>query len=710
MASAGSGRAHGEAASGGPGRVDGEVGLTGPEGGDGEAASGRPVRGHGQVASGGPGRVGGETALTGPARGDGETASAGPVRGDGEVVSAGPVRGDGEVASGRPVRGDGEAASGRPVRGHGEVASGGPVRGDGEVALTGPGRGEREMAPAGPRRGDGGVAPAGSRRADRDAPAGPRWVEGEGGELAVAALRAHGVDTLFTLSGGHIFSVLHAAARAGMRIVDVRHEQTAVFAAEGCARLGRRPAVALLTAGPGVTNGISGLATAQANGAPVVVLAGRAARKRWGSGALQEFDHIPLVTPVTKDARTVTRTDAVPGELRALTATAATPHRGPVFLDIPLDVMHRRASAILNPPLPVVPPAPDPDEVAKAAELLATASRPVLVAGGDVWWGGAWEALRHCAESLRVPTFANGQGRGCLPARHELAFSRSRDALKEADVVVVAGTPLDFRLSFGRFGDARVVHAVDHPALRATHVPTAAAPAGDLRHVLDGMAAWSGPRADHEEWIRRLRARERALRAAERPELEHPGEPIHPARVLGELIAQLDHDAVVIGDGGDFVSYAGRLLDSHLPGHWLDPGPFGCLGNGIGYAIAARLRHPDRQVVLLLGDGAFGFSAGDVDTLVRHRLPVVMVVGNNGGWGLEKHPMRALYGTDVAADLRPDSRYDQVVRALGGAGETVTDPRRIAPALRRAFAAGEPYLVNVLTDPEVAYRRSAKLG
>ncbi|MFF8999721.1 acetolactate synthase [Streptomyces achromogenes] len=568
-----------------------------------------------------------------------------------------------------------------------------------------------ELAPAGTWTSDGEAAPAGSRRPDGEvAPDGARRIDGEGGELAVAALRAHGVDTLFTLSGGHIFSVLHAAAGAGMRIVDVRHEQTAVFAAEGYARLGRRPAVALLTAGPGVTNGISGLATAQANGAPVVVLAGRAAHKRWGSGALQEFDHIPLVAPVTKDARTVTRTEAIPGELRALTAAAATPHRGPVFLDIPLDVMHRRASATLRPPLPADPPAPDPDEIAEAAELLATARRPVLVAGGDVWWGGAWEALRHCAESLRVPTFANGQGRGCLPARHELSFSRSRAALKEADVVVVAGTPLDFRLSFGRFGNARVVHAVDHPALRATHVPTAAAPAGDLRHILDGMAAWSGPRTDHEEWIRRLRERERALRAAERPELEHAGEPIHPARVLGELIAQLDHDAVVIGDGGDFVSYAGRLVDSHLPGRWLDPGPFGCLGNGIGYAIAARLLHPDRQVVLLLGDGAFGFSAGDVDTLVRHRLPVVMVVGNNGGWGLEKHPMRALYGADVAADLRPGSRYDQVVRALGGAGETVTDPRRIAPALRRAFAAGEPYLVNVLTDPEVAYRRSAKLG
>jgi len=539
---------------------------------------------------------------------------------------------------------------------------------------------------------------------------GGQWAEGEGGELAVAALRAQGVDTLFTLSGGHIFSVLHAAAGAGMRVVDVRHEQTAVFAAEGFARLTRRPAVALLTAGPGVTNGVSGLAAAQANGAPVVVLAGRASRRRWGSGSLQEFDHVPLVAPVTKEARTVTEAEAIPGELRALTATAATPHRGPVFLDVPIDVMHRRAGATLPPPLPAAPRAPDPEEVDRAARLLATARRPVLVAGGDVWWGGAWEALRRCAESLRMPTFMNGQGRGCLPARHELAFSRCRDALKEADVVAVVGAPLDFRLSFGRFGTARVVHVVDDPGLRATHVPTAASPAGDLRTILDGMAAWPGRRADHEEWTELLRERESARRRADRLELEDTRVPVHPARVVGEVAAQLDDDAVVIGDGGDFVSYAGRLLDSHLPGCWLDPGPFGCLGSGIGHAVAARLLHPDRQVVLLLGDGAFGFSAGDVDTLVRHRLPVVMVVGNNGIWGLEKHPMRALYGSDVAADLQPGCRYDRVVEALGGAGETVTDPRGIAPALRRAFAARQPYLVNVLTDPEVAYGRSAKLG
>ncbi|MFH8985589.1 acetolactate synthase [Streptomyces varsoviensis] len=539
-----------------------------------------------------------------------------------------------------------------------------------------------------------------------------RDLDAEGGALAVAALRDAGVDTVFTLSGGHIFSLLHAAAEAGLRVVDVRHEQTAVFAAEAYAKLTRRPGVALLTAGPGITNGISALAGAWFNGSPLVVLGGRAAQRHWGSGSLQELDHVPLVAPVTKAARTVTATGRIADEVRDALALATSPHRGPVFLDFPIDVLHRRAAATPTRP-PAPPPSPaqaDPDEVDKAAALLAGAERPALVAGGDVWWGGAWPALRRCVEELRIPAFMNGQGRGCLPADHELAFARTRRALTEADVVAVVGTPLDFRLSFGRFKDARVIHIVDDPARRAAHVATAAAPAGDLTAILDAMAAWRGERRGHEEWIDRLRERERALRRAEEAQLTSDSAPIHPARVIGEVRAQLDRDAVVVGDGGDFVSYAGKFLDSHRPGHWLDPGPYGCLGSGVGYAAAARLCHPGRQVALLLGDGAFGFSASDVDTLVRHRLPVAMIVGNNGIWGLEKHPMRDLYGSDIAADLQPGCRYDQLVQALGGAGEVVERPADIAPALRRAFAASVPYLVNVLTDPKVSYKRSSKLG
>lgn len=533
----------------------------------------------------------------------------------------------------------------------------------------------------------------------------------EGGALAVDALRAAGVDTVFTLSGGHIFAFLRAADAAEMRIVDVRHEQTAAFAAEAHAKLTRNPAVALLTAGPGITNAVSAVATASANGSPLVVLGGRASQRRWGTGSLQEIDHVPLLAPITKSAATVTSTGAVAGMVRAAFAHAAEPHRGPVFLDVPIDVAHGRAEPG---PVPTAPPAEavpfDDAEVARAAQLVAMARRPVLVAGGDVWWGGAWEQLRRCVERLRVPALATGMGRGCLPAGHELALHRDRAALREADVVLVVGAPLDFRLSFGRFGDAEVVHVVDHPVQRTAPARAAVSPAGDLAGILAAFADWSGPVADHESWIAARRAADARIVRADEDLLAADTDPIHPVRVIGEVRAALDRDAIVIGDGGDFVSFAGRYLPSYQPGHWLDPGPYGCLGAGLGYAAAARLCHPDRQVVVLLGDGAFGFSATEVDTLVRHKLPVVMVMGNNGVWGLEKHPMRALYGSDVAADLQPGCRYDLLVEALGGAGELVERAADIAPALRRAFASGLPYLVNVLTDPAISYARTSRLG
>jgi acetolactate synthase-1/2/3 large subunit len=538
-------------------------------------------------------------------------------------------------------------------------------------------------------------------------------VEGHGGELALAPLRGLGVGELFTLSGGHVFPFFDAAVKAGLRIVDVRHEQTATFAAEATAKLTRRPGVAVLTAGPGVTNGISAVTTAWFNGSPLVVLAGRAPQDRWGAGSLQELDHVPILAPVTKWAGTATEVGDIPKLVAEAVVTAMTPHRGPVFLDFPLDVVFASSTAPVEVPGTVVPSGvePDPDDVARAAELVATAERPAIVAGTDVYWDGAWDALRRCAASLRVPVFANGMGRGCLPADHELAFGRTRGHLKgRADVVVVVGTPLDFRLSFGRFGDAAVVHVVDSPESRATSASPAVSPAGDLTAILDGMAAWSGRRADHEPWIAELRDRERAARAEEDGALAADADPIRPTRVYGELRRRLDRDAVVVCDGGDFVSYAGKYLDSYTPGCWLDAGPYGCLGTGMGYAAAARVARPSSQVVVVLGDGAAGFSLMDVDTLVRHRLPVVIVVGNNGIWGLEKHPMRMLYGYDVAADLQPGCRYDEVVRALGGAGETVSRPEDVGPALDRALAADSPYLVNVLTDPADMYPRSSNLA
>jgi acetolactate synthase-1/2/3 large subunit len=539
---------------------------------------------------------------------------------------------------------------------------------------------------------------------------------GHGGTLAVEAARAQGVQTMFTLSGGHVFPLYDGAVHAEppMQIVDVRHEQTAVFAAEATAKLTRRPGFAVLTAGPGVTNAVSAVTTAHFNGSPVLVLGGRAPDSRWGQGGLQELDHPPMLAPVTKRAATIPSTDRIAGEVDAALALAASPHPGPVFLDVAMDTLFGQAEVSLTASTPERE-GPDPADVAAAADVLRSAERPVLVLGSDVWTGGADEAARRCAQELGLPVVANGMARGVLAPSEAGLVTRARSvAFKEADTVVVVGTPLDFRLGFGTFGDpagpARVVHIVDAADQLAGHVPLAAGVAGDLTCSLDDLVSAiqdrGGPGRDWPDWLDRLGAAAREARQGDAEVLESGEVPIHPARLYGELRRCLDDDAVVIGDGGDFVSYAGKYLEPARPGGWLDPGPYGCLGTGLGYAVAARLARPASQVVCLLGDGAAGFSLMDVDTLVRHRLPVVMVCGNNGIWGLEKHPMRFLYGYDVAADLAPGRRYDEVVRALGGDGETVTHPAEIAPALRRGFGAGTPYLINLITDPEIAYPRS----
>jgi acetolactate synthase-1/2/3 large subunit len=557
-----------------------------------------------------------------------------------------------------------------------------------------------------------------------------------GGAHAVAAARRHGVSTMFTLSGGHVFPLYDGAVKADppMRLVDVRHEQTAVFAAEATARLTRAPGLAVVTAGPGVTNGVSAVTTAWFNGSPVVVIGGRAPDYRWGAGGLQEIDHPPLLAPVTKRAWTEHQAGAVGAAVDEAFRLATAPHRGPVFLDVAMEALFGDAGA--EPPAalpgaaqastaqPGPPPAagPDPADIEAIAGLIARSSRPVLVLGSDVWLGGAETAARETACELRLPVVANGQGRGVLPAGHELLVTRARTlAFGQADLVLVAGTPLDFRLGYGAFGGrdghdpAQVIHVADSADHLATHVPLAAFAVGDLAAFFTALAsavpaalrqagAAGPPWADG--WLPQLTAAASQAIAGDRALLASDADPIHPMRIYGELARVLNDDAVVIGDGGDFVSFAGKYLEPKRPGGWLDPGPYGCLGTGLGYAIGARIARPSSPVVLLLGDGAAGFSLMDADTLVRHRLPVVMICGNNGIWALEKYPMQALYGYDVVADLQPGCRYDEVVRALGGAGETVTRPGDIGPALRRALAAGVPYLVNVITDPAVAYPRS----
>jgi acetolactate synthase-1/2/3 large subunit len=536
-----------------------------------------------------------------------------------------------------------------------------------------------------------------------------------GGRLAAELLGRHGVDVVFTLSGGHLFVLYDGAVQTGLRLVDVRHEQTATFAAEGWAKVTRRVGCAALTAGPGVTNGVSAITAAHLNGSPLVVVGGRAPQARWGRGSLQELDHVPILASVTKRASTATSPAAIVRELHEALLAARTPHRGPTFVDISLDAFGPADVALPQvDPAAVRAPAADPADVAAVAALLDASSHPVLVAGGDVYWGHAERSLVAFAEAARVPVVTNGMGRGTIPADHELSFSRARSTmLRGADLVVVAGTPLDFRLGFGRFGDARVVHLCDAAEVVASHTELAASAAGDLAATFDLLAergAAGARRRERDDWVAALRAEEVERRAAETDALEARSSPIKPSRVYGELRKRLARDAIVVGDGGDFVSYAGRYIDSHVPGTFLDPGPYGCLGNGPGHALAAALAHPDRQVVLLLGDGAAGFALGDIDTLVRHGVHVTAIVGNNGIWGLEKHPMQMLFGYDVVADLRPGTRYDEVAVALGGSGELVDDPERLGPALDRALDHPGFSLLNVLTDPSDAYPRSSNLA
>src|ERR671914_303068 len=456
-----------------------------------------------------------------------------------------------------------------------------------------------------------------------------------GGRLVAKRLKAHGVSKLFTLSGGHLFSIYDGCRDEGIDIVDVRHEQSAAFAAEGWAKATRSPGVCALTAGPGVTNGMSAMASALQNASPMLVLGGRAPAFRWGQGSLQEIDHVPFVQAVTKLART------------------------------------------------------------------------------GLYWARGEEALVRLCEELSVPVFVNGLGRGCVPADHPLYFSRARGTgLKGADVALVIGVPMDFRLGFGgSFGDDTQVVVLGSSRLSRPHPREPAAELyGGVAATLDALRSGASGGPDRSAWTASLREVENEKRAGEQGDLTDGRSPLHPLRVYHELGQVLDRDAIVIGDGGDFVSFAGRVIETYQPGCWMDPGPYGCLGSGPGYALAAKLAHPDRQVCLLLGDGAFGFAGLEFDSFVRHGLPIVGVMGNNGIWALEKHPMEFLYGYSVAAELQPGCRYDQVVEALGGHGELVTAPDELRPALERAFEQDRPALVNVLTDPTVAYPRRANLA
>jgi len=542
-----------------------------------------------------------------------------------------------------------------------------------------------------------------------------------GGWLVAKMLKREGVEVVFTLSGGHIAGIYDGCLREGIRVVDTRHEQAAVHAAEGWAKTTRKPGVALLTAGPGVTDGVTGVANAYLAGSPVLVIGGAAQLGFWDRGALQEMGQIDLMRPITKWARTVHETSRL-GEYVAMAFRQMLSGKpGPTFLEMPMDILNNFADTdeLFDAGEPANyraggRTAPDPDAVVRAATLLAQARRPVIMAGTAVWWCDAAEPLRQLAERLQAPVYLNGAGRGCLPSTHPLFFTSSRrKALEGADTILAIGTRMDFRLNHGQPplipAEATLLWfdlaAEDIGVNRGAAVGLV----GDVGLSMRQVTEAATPIAN-QEWLQYIRNEEKRGIERDAAALNSEAMPMHPMRFCREIRDFIDDDTTVIGDGGDIVSYGGKVINVAKPGYWLDAGPMGCLGTGTGFAIAAQLARPGKKVLILSGDGAFGLNGMEFESMARQKLPIVAIIGNDGAWGQIKHPQRAMIGHATAAELSPGIRYDKMVEALGGYGELVERPEDIRPALARAFASGLPACINVLIDPEKPYGRSTNVA
>jgi acetolactate synthase-1/2/3 large subunit len=535
----------------------------------------------------------------------------------------------------------------------------------------------------------------------------------QGGRLAARAIAAHGVDAIFTLSGGHVMPIYEGCRHEGVRVLDVRHEQAAAHAAEAWGRIRRACGVCVVTAGPGVTGVVTAVANSHVAQTPLVVIGGARPLVQAGQGALQELDQLSVLRRVTKWAEACTQTERIPDFLATAFRHALAQPRGPVYLELPMDVLFAEAdlNAAIGPSRSAARAFGDPRELMKAAELLTAAERPAVVAGSAIWWDGGWKQLARFAENGQLPVFLQGSARGALPPGHELLFQHARgDALDAADVICVLGTPLDFRLKFGRFPDgAKLVHVhADATELGRNRAPDAGI-VGDSAAVLGILSDAVRRGRDRSEWLGRLREAEQEWWEAHRAEIESDAAPLNHYRLGAELDRVLDPGTIVVGDGGDVVAAVSRVLRVHRPGHWLDPGPFGCLGVGPPYALGLKAAEPDKQVVVVSGDGAFGLNGFELETLTRSGLPAVFVIGNDGAWGEIRIPQVGIYGAEgeVATRLAP-TRYDRLTEALGGHAEHVERPTDLAPALERALGSGEPAVVNVMLDPDAmaghAYR------
>ena len=540
-----------------------------------------------------------------------------------------------------------------------------------------------------------------------------------GGQLVARMLKKEGVRHIFTLSGLHVAPIYAGCVEEGIQVIDTRHEQAAAHAADAYARVTRGVGVAVVTAGPGVTDALTGVANAHAASSPMILLGGAAPIFNQSRGSLQEMEQVDLFHRISKWSDRVPTPELVPSYMAKAFRVALSGRPGPVFLELAWDVLSNGADEdMLNMPRQYRADArqpPDPRKVDAAMALLKGAERPAVIAGSSVYWDGAWDALRRFCETAQVPVYLNGAGRGCLPAGHPNFFQHTRkEALTGADVVFVIGTPFDFRLNYG----AEPTFSAETKIVQVDIDPTEigrnrAVEVGIIADSLSALEAFAdaAPRMKRDTFLSGLRAKEdKRLKDLEQW-TKDDSVPIHHYRLakeMSDVANAAGQDPVFIADGGNWVAMAAKVIELRKPGRWLDPGPLGCLGVGAPFAIASKVLHPERTHWVIQGDGSFGLNGMDFETAVRFKLPMVCVVGNDAAWGQIRLPQVGMFGEDKSpATLLAPTRYDKVVEALGGYGEHVTEPSQIRPALERAVASGTVACVNVMLDPEAPMKAGA---
>ncbi len=535
-----------------------------------------------------------------------------------------------------------------------------------------------------------------------------------GAELFVATAAELGIDTVFTLVGDHLNEVLAVAARSGMRVVDMRHESAVAHAADAWARIHRRPALSLVTGGPGHTNSLTGLATANLAGSPLIAVSGSRPGALAHRQAFQDIDQVGMARPVVKWAAEVPEAGEIPRYLRQAYATANAGRRGCVHLTVPVDVMTQTARAGADSSVHAAQnqrPGTEKSvpDVARAVEMLRGAERAVVIAGSGVWWAGAEEALRRFVERTSLPLYTITMGRGTVSDDHPLVMGYADPALnyavhtafREADVFLVVGKRIDYRLALGGarlFPEgARFIQIDVHEEELGLNRPLEVAICADARAALEAMTEAAGPRPwTPRPWLARVRElRDQWLTLLAGHGRDESG-PMHPAAFFRELRRALPRDVLYSWDGGDFAHWGRASLAARQSGGWLRLGPLGTIGASLPNSLALQLAHPGRPVAMITGDGALGFYLAEMDSLVRHKLGVVLIVGNDAGWGLERELQRSATGgaATVACELQ-SACYDLIMQGFGGGGETVERLDQVAPAVGRAFAAGVPYCLNV---------------